>query len=478
MATQTPTENRLVLDQTKKEDRRVALATLVGTAIEWYDYFIYASAAALVLVPLFFEPFKETYGAVAGQILAFATVGVSFFFRPLGAMVAGHLGDKLGRKIMLVVTLILMGAATTLIGLLPTYASAGMLAPVLLVALRILQGFSAGGEWGGAALMAVEHAPTEKRGLFGGFPQIGVPVGMLMATAVLGIMSAVTTEEQFLAWGWRVPFILSLGLVVVGIWIRKGVQESPVFQEIKKSEEKVHLPLVQMFKYSGKQVALGALTFAGNSAMGYMITGGYILAYTTQHLEVPRTTMLNLVTLAAAAWVVTTLFAAKLSDKITRQRTFQIGFVLQLIWLLPMFLLIDTARPWIIALSMVTATLGLGMTYGPTSAMFAEMFPAKVRYSGAGITYAFGSIIGGAFAPMIAAALFAKFGTNVAVVGYLMTFSLIGLIAVSVLKDRTGGALDASATDIEGQAQLEAALAKGAEDMGARSVTFDQDSGY
>lgn len=468
-----------VLSTKRREDRRVASATLVGTAIEWYDFFIYANAAALVLAPLFFKPFQASMGSTGSQILAFATVGVSFFFRPLGAFVAGHLGDKFGRKIMLVLTLLLMGAATTLIGLLPTYEQIGVAAPVLLVLLRVLQGFSAGGEWGGAALMAVEHAPRDKRGLFGGFPQIGVPVGMLLATVVLAFMSFITTEEQFLSWGWRVPFLLSIALVGVGFWIRQGVSESPVFQEIKQDDEQVHLPLVQMFRFSGKQVLLGALTFAGNNAMGYMVTGGYILAYTTTTLGMSRTTVLNLISLAALAWIGTTLFGARISDKITRRRTFQIGFVAQLLWVAPLFLLVETGNPLWLAVGLLGMTLGIGLTYGPISAAFTEIFPAKVRYSGAGITYAIGSILGGAFAPMIATALYAEFDTNMSVAVYLGALSLIGLIAASIMQDRTGQSLDKDADDIEGQAELERAMSTHPEDFeGARKTHFDQDSGY
>ncbi len=472
-------QNHTVLSTNKREDRRVAMATLVGTAIEWYDFFIYSNAAALVLAPLFFQPFTESMGGTAAQILSFATVGVSFFFRPLGAFVAGHLGDRLGRKIMLVMTLVLMGVATALIGVLPTYAQIGVAAPILLIILRVLQGFSAGGEWGGAALMAVEHAPANKRGLFGGFPQIGVPLGMLLATAVLAILSATTTQEQFLDWGWRIPFLLSIALVFVGFWIRRGVQESPVFQEIKQEDEQVHLPLVQMFRYSGKQVVQGALTFAGNNAMGYMITGGYILAYATSVLGMNRTTILNIITVAAAAWIVTTLWGATMSDKIGRKRTFQLGFIAQLIWVVPMFLLVEQGQPIFLAIGLLVMTIGMGITYGPISATFVEMFPARVRYSGAGITYAIGAIIGGAFAPMIATALFAAFGTNMAVAGYLGALSLIALLAASTLKDRTGQPLDKDAHDIEGQDQLEQDLAEHPEEFkGARPVTFDQDSGY
>lgn len=450
------------LNPKRREDRRVALGTLVGTTIEWYDFFIYANAAAIVFAPLFFEPFAATLGDLGARLISLATIGVSFFFRPLGAMVAGHYGDKLGRKLMLVLTLVLMGGATTLIGLLPTYASIGVWAPILLVLLRVLQGFSAGGEWGGAALMAVEHAPANKRGLFGGFPQIGVPLGMLFATAVLTVVAATTTEEQFTAWGWRVPFLLSVILIAVGMAIRLGVAESPVFRELTKHEEQVKLPLIQMFRFNGPELVEGALTFAGNNAAGYMITGGYILAYTTLDLGMERTTILNLVSLSAASWIVTTMVAAVLSDRIGRKRTFQIGFVSLLAWVYPLFLLVDTQNVFLIGLGMVVFTIGLGFTYGPQAAMFAEMFPAHVRYSGAGMAYAFGAILGGAFSPLIATWLRAEFGTSMAVSTYLFIVAAVALVAVSMIKDRTGKSLGKDALDIPGAAKLEAALKRGA----------------
>lgn len=473
------TSQSRVLNPKRREDRRVAVATLAGTTIEWYDFFIYSNAAALVLAPLFFEPFAESMGDLAARLISFATVGVSFFFRPLGAMVAGHYGDRLGRKLMLVLTLILMGGATVLIGFLPTYDSIGMWAPVLLVLLRVLQGFSAGGEWGGAALMAVEHAPAQKRGLFGGFPQIGVPLGMLMAAGVLAVVTATTSEEQFMSWGWRVPFLLSVLLIVVGMLIRLGVTESPVFQEVTKNEQQVRLPLVQMFRFNGRELVKGALTFAGNNASGYMITGGYILGYTTTELGMDRTTILNLVLLASAAWIVTTLVAARLSDAIGRVRTYQIGFGCLIATVFPLFLLVDTRHVGLIALAMVLFTVGLGLTYGPQAAMFAEMFPARIRYSGAGMAYAFGAIIGGAFAPTIATWLQAQFGTNMAVATYLLAVALVGLVAVSLVRDRTGKPLiGPDAMDIPGAAELEATLQDGAGAKVATPASFDRGAGY
>ncbi|QYN39073.1 MFS transporter [Pseudonocardia sp. DSM 110487] len=258
--------------------RRVAMATVIGTTIEWYDFFIYGTAAGLVFSQLFFAP----AGAEIGLLLSFATVGISFVFRPLGAFLAGHFGDRIGRRAMLVLTLVLMGGATSLIGLLPTYETAGMLAPVLLLVLRILQGISAGGEWGGAVPMAVEHAPRDRRGRAGAFPQLGVPLGMLLASGVTALMTGVIAPgPAFLEWGWRVPFLLSVVLIGVGYVVRRSVDESPVFAEMAERKQRTTVPVVELFCKHGLLVVLAALIFAGNNAAGYMTTGGFITSYAT-----------------------------------------------------------------------------------------------------------------------------------------------------------------------------------------------------
>lgn len=476
MATTEKNSEELVLSTKRREDRRVAVGTLVGTAVEWYDFFIYANAAAIVLAPLFFDPFIENAGALAGQLISFATVGVSFFFRPLGAAVAGHYGDKLGRKAMLVLTLVLMGAATFLIGLLPTYATIGVWAPIVLILLRVVQGFAAGGEWGGAALMAVEHAPANKRGLFGGFPQIGVPLGMLGATVVLTITSVLTTDEQFLSWGWRVPFLFSIVLIVIGFIIRVGVSESPVMKELAEDDEKheqVRLPLVDMFKTARKPLIQGALVFMGNGVAGYMIAGGFILSYTTNTLGLERDTILNFVSLTAFVWIITTLFSAWLSDKIGRIKVYMIGFVVQLAWVWVLFQLLDTKNYALIALGMAVWAIPIGFTYGPQAAMFAEMFPAKIRYSGAGLANAFGAILGGAFAPLIGTYLVAKTGTSISVAIYIAVVTLLAVAALLTIKDRTGADLSIAA-DQELNEEIEAI----AEEVGATEVTFERGAGF
>ncbi|TQJ32805.1 MFS transporter [Microbacterium sp. SLBN-146] len=443
---------------THKDRRRVVFATVVGTTVEWYDFFIYAQAAALVFATLFFEP----AGTGFAQILAFITVGISFLFRPLGAFLAGHLGDKYGRRLVLMLTLILMGVATTLVGLLPTYAAIGIAAPILLIVLRILQGISAGGEWGGAVLMAVEHAPKGKRGLFGASPQIGVPLGLLLASGIMGLMAVIAPGEAFLEWGWRVPFLLSFVLILVGYYIRRRVEESPVFVELAERKQQTRMPIVQLFKRHALLVLLAALVFAGNNAVGYMTTGGYIQRYATDPAgPVGLTTadVLGAVTLSAVTWLVFTWIAGWLSDLIGRRTTYIIGWIALFVGVFAVFPLVNTGNVMLLALGLIILTVGLGFTYGPQAALYTELFPASIRFSGVSISYAIGAILGGAFAPTIAQALVQATGGTMAVTWYLAGMVALGLVGSLLLRDRSGIPLgpdheeEQSASPIYGRAQ-------------------------
>ncbi|GAA1860516.1 MFS transporter [Microbacterium koreense] len=418
------------------EERKVLAGTLVGTSIEWYDFFIYAQAAGLVLAPLFLAPLAEQSPALA-QILSFATIGISFLFRPLGAVVAGHLGDRIGRKKMLVFTLITMGLATALIGVLPTYAAIGVAAPILLIFLRILQGFSAGGEWGGAALMAVEHAPNAKRGFFGAFPQIGVPIGMILATFTLWVLTSSMSAEAFLEWGWRIPFLLSIVLIVVGYLIRRAVEESPVFEELMRRRKESSAPLGELFRHNSKNVILTAVIFIANNAAGYLLIA-FFATYAVTRLGMDRPTVLLATTLSSFGWLAFTLFGGAISDRWGRVRTFQIGYILLAVWAIPMWFLIDSANIVWYFVALFVMTLGLGLSYGPQAALYAEMFPASVRYSGVSIGYALGAILGGAFAPMIAEALFSATGASWTIGLYIAIASVISLIGVSLVKETKG----------------------------------------
>ncbi|HVX06840.1 MFS transporter [Humibacter sp.] len=417
--------------------RRVVLATVVGTTVEWYDFFIYASAAGLVFGQLFFQP----AGPQFSQILSFATVGVSFLFRPLGAFLAGHFGDKYGRRRVLVVTLILMGAATTLVGLLPTYAVIGATAPTLLILLRVLQGISAGGEWGGAVLMAVEHAPKTKRGLFGSSPQIGVPLGLLLASGIMALMALIAPGDAFLAWGWRVPFLLSVVLIGIGYWARRRLEESPVFVEIAERKERTRMPIVQLFRKHVLLVIVAALVFAGNNAVGYMTTGGYIQGYATDPagpIGLERGPVLWAVAGSAVTWLISTWVAGLFSDRIGRRTTYIVGWIMQLIGVFLLFPLVNSGNIWLLFLGLVILTLGLGFTYGPQAALYTELFPASIRFSGVSISYAIGAILGGAFAPTIAQALVQATHSTASVTWYLAGMTAIGLVATLLLRDRTG----------------------------------------
>ncbi|MEW2499898.1 MFS transporter [Amycolatopsis sp. NPDC047767] len=405
--------------------RRVAVASAIGTTIEWYDYFIYSTATALVFNKLFFPSLSPASGTLA----AFATLGVGFVARPLGGIVWGHFGDRVGRKAMLVASLVLMGLATAAVGVLPTFAQAGVLAPVLLVVLRVLQGISAGGEWGGAALMAVEHAPAGRRGRYGSFSQIGVPAGLIIAQLVFFAVTSSLSPEDFRSWGWRVPFLVSLVLVVVGLVIRLRVAESPVFAQLRDSGERSRVPIADVLRRRPREVTVAALSFIANTALGYVFFA-YLLSYGTSVLKLSSTTMLVEIIVGSVVWLVSIIAGAIWSDRVGRKRVYLVGSVLLVVWSIPFFLLVDTRQPWLLGVAVVVLNLGLGATYGPQSALFAELFEPRYRYSGASFAYAVGAVLGGGFAPLIATALQTSTGTSLSVSLYMVAVALISLGAV------------------------------------------------
>lgn len=424
------------IDQ-RKEQRRVIAGTIIGTSIEWYDFFLYAAAAGLVFNHLFFGPLGEQ----AGTLVSFATVGISFLFRPLGAFLAGHFGDKIGRKRVLMVTLVGMGVATALIGILPTYGTLGYLAPILLLLLRILQGISAGGEWGGAVLMSVEHAPVDRRGLYGASPQIGVPLGLLLSSGVLAVVTALAPGEAFLQWGWRLPFLLSVVLILVGYLIRHGVEESPVYRLLAQRQERETAPVGVLFRKHFLLVLLTALLFAGDNAAGYMTTGGFIQNYATNPqgpIGLERGPVLWAVALSAIGWLVFTLLAGWASDRIGRRNTYILGWILLWIGVIALFPLVNQGTVGSLLLGLLVLTVGLGFTYGQQSAYYAELFPASIRFSGVSISYTIGAILGGAFAPMIASWLLGATHSTSSIAVYLCIVIAFGMAATLLLKDRTG----------------------------------------
>jgi metabolite-proton symporter len=409
--------------------RRVALASAVGTTIEWYDYFIYSTAAALVFGSQFFTDLEPASATLA----AFATLGVGFLARPVGGVLWGHFGDRVGRKAMLVASLLLMGVATVGVGLLPTYDQIGLLAPVLLVFLRLLQGLSAGGEWGGAALMAVEHAPEGQRGRYGSYSQIGVPAGLILAQLVF-VAVGVLDDEQFASWGWRLPFLFSIVLVGIGLFIRLRIEESPVFTALRSGGVRARVPMVEVLRERPRELLTASVSFIANTAIGYVFLA-YLLSYGTTVLGVDRTTMLLVVIVGSVSWLVSIVVSARWSDRVGRKPVYLFGSVLLVVWPVPFFLLIDTRSPALMILSVIVLTIGLGASYGPQSALFAEMFDARHRYSGVSFSYAVGAVLGGGFAPLVATWLQSTTGTSLSVSAYMVATAVVSLLAVLAIRE-------------------------------------------
>lgn len=414
-----------VVNVDDKQKKRVALASAVGTSVEWYDYHVYSIASALVIGKLFFPDISP----MAGTMAAFATFAVGFIARPLGGILAGHLGDKIGRKKVMVITLTLMGAATMLIGLLPTYAQIGVAAPILLVILRLLQGLSAGGEWGSAALMAVEHAPANKRGLFGNYVQLGTPTGMFLANVIILGATFMLADDQFEAWGWRIPFLLSALMVIFGFVVRMKVDESPVFQALEETSSLERIPLAELMRSNKSRVVLAVLSFLGNNAVGYIFLA-FITSYGTSVLGMERNFMLNVLLIGCATWFFTMIFFARLSDTIGRRKVYYIGYGILIAWAFPFFALFNTANPVMVILAVMILTLGLAATYGPQAALFAELFPARLRASGVSLSYALGACLGGGFTPLIATALLGATGTVFSVSVFMVIMCALSVIGV------------------------------------------------
>ena len=379
--------------------RRVVLASFIGTTIEWYDFFIYGTAAALVFDQLFFP----SENAFVSQMAAYGSFAIGFFARPLGGVVFGHFGDRMGRKAMLVTTLMMMGIATCLIGALPTYASVGVAAPVMLILLRLVQGFGVGGEWGGAVLMAVEHGHAGKRGLYGSCVQMGVPAGMLLATGVFAIFSSME-EEAFLQWGWRMPFLLGVALLGVGMFIRFQVTESPLFANVQQKSKVSAMPLVDVLRRHPKNVllAMGA-RFAENAC--FYIFSVFVLSYATEQLELEKRTVLLGVWIAAAVQIGAIPLFGLLSDRVGRRPVYLGGALFIGLFAFPFFWMVGTKVSGLIWLAIVLGMLGHAAMYGPQAAFFAELFGTHVRYSGASIGYQLASPFAGGLAPLIATAL-------------------------------------------------------------------------
>jgi MHS family shikimate/dehydroshikimate transporter-like MFS transporter len=421
--------------------RQVALASFVGTAIEWYDFFLYGTAAALIFDKLFFPSVSPTVGTLA----AFATFGVGFAARPVGGIVFGHYGDRVGRKSMLVISLLIMGLATAAIGLLPTYGSIGIAAPILLVVLRLAQGIGVGGEWGGAVLMSVEHAPKGKRGLFGSFPQMGVPAGLLLSTVVFAVMQSATSEAAFLSWGWRVPFLVSIVLVGVGLFIRLRILESPAFEAIKDTQEESSKPIVDAVKDHPRNVLVAMGMRVGENAIFYIFTV-FVLKYGEDTLKLGKSTMLTGLAIAAAIGLFTVPLWGVLSDRFGRRRVYMTGAAFSVLFPFVFFAMVDTKQPLFIYAAMILGiNVGHDLMYGPQAAYFSELFGTRVRYSGASLGYQLASVFGGGFAPLIAASLLAaNNGSPTLVAAYMVAISLITLVATVMAPETYRDEIDES----------------------------------
>lgn len=421
-----------------KKLRRVLVASLVGSTIEWFDYFLYGTVAALVFNQLFFV----TEDPAFGTLYAFAAFALAFLIRPFGGIIFSHIGDRIGRKRTLVLTLSLMGLATFLMGVLPTYQAIGIWAPILLILLRLVQGLGLGGEWGGALLLAVEYAPKEKRGLFGSIPQMGVTLGMLMGTLALSVMTLLP-DDAFLTWGWRVPFILSALLVVFGLWIRKGIDETPSFKKTQEKGEVAKLPIADTLRYHWREVLIAIGAKVVETAPFY-IFGTFIVSYATQNLNFSETNALMAVTIGTVITTIMMPIMGSLSDRVGRKPLYVTGTILMGLYAFPYFWLIHQGS---VALLFIATVIGLGIIWAPITAvlgtMFSEIFSAKVRYTGISLGYQIGAALAGGTAPLVATALLIRFNNSyVPVALYIIFTAIISLIAVIAVKDKRAKDLD------------------------------------
>ncbi|MEE2039573.1 MFS transporter [Nocardiopsis sp. CT-R113] len=414
--------------QARPPRAKVLIASLTGSTIEWFDFFLYGTAAALIFNKLFFP----SDDPLVSLMLSYLTFSLTFFIRPLGGVVFSHIGDRIGRKKTLIITLSLMGGATMCIGLLPTYDSIGVLAPVLLVLLRIVQGMGIGGEWGGALLLAYEYAPKERRGFFGSVPQMGITLGMLLASLALTLMSLLP-DAQFEAWGWRVPFIGSVLLVLLGLWIRSGIDETPSFQKAKEEGNVAKLPVVETFRFHWRAVLVAVGAKVVETAPFY-IFGTFVVSYATGTLSFDNTAALNAVTAGAIVATVCIPLAGRLSDTFGRQRVYLVGAVLLALFAAPYFLMLGTGS---VPLLVLATVIGLGVFWAPVTAtigtLSSEIFSTRVRYTGVTLGYQIGAALAGGTAPLIATWLLSRFDNSwVPIAVYLVFTALISIVAVSL----------------------------------------------
>ena len=426
----------------KSNMQKVAYTALAGTSIEWYDFFLYGAAAALIFPTAFFGEIPET----TALLLSLLTFAAGFIARPIGGMIFGHFGDKIGRKKTLIAALLLMGISSTLIGLLPTYAMIGVTAPILLTLLRFAQGLAIGGQWGGAMLLVTESAPSNQRGYYGAFAQAGAPIGVILANLALIITSASVSEEFFNAWGWRIPFLASAILILISMYIQLNLEDTKAFKALKtnsngKSNEQIQRsPVIEAIRRYPKRIILAAGAFLSVQVTFYILIA-FMLAYGVSSANMERDDMLTAVLIGCAIMVPLQFMFSSYSDRNGRKGIFMMGAILSGAWAFAIFPLVDTGNFWLIVLALTFGLIFLAMMYGPQAAFFTELFTTEVRYSGATLGYQFGAIIGGAFAPTIAVKLWTDFDIFWVSV-YIAFASMLTLISVMLLTETYKSNLD------------------------------------
>jgi len=416
--------------RTKSKTGRLAAASSIGTALEWYDFTVYNIMAALVFNHVFFPSFDP----LVGTILAFSTYAVGYISRPLGGFVFGHLGDVAGRKAVLIITLVIMGVTTALMGLLPGYAVWGIWSPILLVALRFVQGIALGGEWAGAVLLSMEHGDANKRGRNASFAQVGPSCGTLIGTGFITLVTVMMSADQFQAWGWRIPFLLSLALVIFGLWLRRGVEETPTFVAMQEQEKTTHTPLKEVFVNYPKQLFIAGGSRIGSDVL-YALVVVFTLTYVTTVLQLPRPLALMATMLGAIVNAITVPMFGALSDKWGRRPVYITGALLAVVWSFLFFVLLDSSHPVLIVLAVIGGLLIHAMMYGPQAAFVTEQFPGHVRYAGSSLAYTLAGIVGGGFAPLIITTLFKETGSTLWVSLYVSFALAITLFALWKAKE-------------------------------------------